>query len=225
VIPVKPFALAKRRLAPVLSAEERAQFARVMLEDTLAAIVACPRVTGTIVVTRDRAVAEVARSFGADALAESAVVLNAAVHTAAAFLHRKRDAGMIVVPADIPLLPSALVEQLIDHISAPPVVAFVPATRDGGTNLFACRPPGAIAPVFGPDSFRRHCQAARDAGLTPVVTASADAGLDIDVPDDLVAFLATPSRTRSHAFLMSLGVAQRLVVDVGKGKRRRTADA
>jgi 2-phospho-L-lactate guanylyltransferase len=215
--------LAKRRLAPVLSSDERAQLARLMLEDVLAVLAGCRWLSGTIVITRDRAVGELARAHGADALADTTVDLNAAVRAVAAFLGSENESGMILVPADIPLLSPSVIEAVVDRISSPRAVALVPATRDGGTNLLACRPADAITPSFGPNSFGRHWQAACDAGLKPVVMTSEDAGLDIDVPEDLAAFLARPSKTRSHAFLTARKINERLESRAGV-KRAATHD-
>jgi len=117
---------------------------------------------------------------------------------------------MIVVPSDLPLLSTSLIEEVSDHVSRPAAVALVPATRDGGTNLLACRPVDAISPRFGPNSFQRHYAAARDAGIMPIVLASEDAGLDIDRSEDLAAFLSRPSATRSRAFLAHLDIEARL---------------
>jgi len=223
VVPVKPFALAKRRLAPVLSADERVQLARLMLQDVLAALAKCERLSGILVITRDPAADGLARNHGADVLEDRALDLNAAVRTGAA--HLSSDAGMIVVPADIPLLSATLVDELTDRISHQRVVALVPATRDGGTNLLACRPAGAITPSFGPNSFWHHQQAARDAGLRTAAIASDDAGLDIDVPEDISAFLSRRSPTRSHAFLAALDIDERLRLDGGRPALRHPVKA
>ena len=210
VVPVKPFAIAKRRLTPLLSSDERAQLARLMFEDVLAVLAACTALSGVVVITRDETAGRIARTSGARVLSDRGFDINAAVRAAMDFLGACRSAGMIVVPSDLPLLPTSLIEELSDHVSRPGAVALIPATRDGGTNLLACGPVDAISPSFGPNSFRRHYAAARDAGIMPIVLASEDAGLDIDRCDDLVAFLSRPSATRSRAFLAPLGIEARL---------------
>jgi 2-phospho-L-lactate guanylyltransferase len=210
VVPVKPFAIAKRRLALVLNSDERAQLARLMLEDVLDVLAACTILSGVIVITRDDAAGRIAQMSGACVLSDPVLDINAAVEAAIDLLRERRSAGMIVVPSDVPLLPSPLIEELGDHISPARAVALVPATRDGGTNLLACSPVDAISPSFGPNSFRRHCSAARGAGIMPTVLASEDAGLDIDRSEDLAAFLAIPSATRSRAFLAALDIERRL---------------
>jgi 2-phospho-L-lactate guanylyltransferase len=210
VVPVKPFGRAKRRLDAVLSHDERAQLARVMLEDVLEVLAACKILTGVAAITSDRAAAEIARSYGAVVLHDPGAGINAAVRTGRAFALGRENAGVIVVPSDIPLLTTSLIAQIADHVARPPAVALVPATRDGGTNLLACSPADAIDPEFGPDSSARHVAGARKAGIAPTVLASQDVGLDIDRPEDLLAFLSAPSATRSHVYLATLGIEESL---------------
>jgi 2-phospho-L-lactate guanylyltransferase len=210
VVPIKPFDIAKRRLMPVLSSDERALLARLMLEDVLDVLVACTVLSGIIVITRDDAAGRIARMNGARVLDDPAFDLNSAVSMAINLLSAHRDVGMLVVPSDIPLLPSRLVQEMANRVSRPGAVALVPATGDGGTNLLACRPVDAISPSFGPDSFQRHCRAACDAGIIPTVLMSKDAGLDIDRSEDLTAFLSRRSLTRSQAFLATLDIEGRL---------------
>jgi 2-phospho-L-lactate guanylyltransferase len=210
VVPVKPFAAAKQRLSPVLSRPERAELARLMLEDVLDVLATCMTLSGTLVVTADDAACQIAHAGGAMVLGDPMCDLNASLREAIEYLSARCHTGMIVVPSDIPLLGSSLLEIMIEQITSTPAIALVPASHDGGTNLLACSPAGAIRPSFGPDSFRRHCRAARGAGIEPAVITSDDAGLDIDRPDDLAGFLSRRSATRSQAFLAALGVGTRL---------------
>ena len=169
VVLVKPFRLAKQRLAGVLDAGERSELARVMLEDVLTAVDACERLAGVIVVTADRAAAAVARRHKAIVLMETAAIgMNAAVARVVKYLTGSLDAGMVVVPADLPHVSPEDIEEMIDLIDHAPAIALV-RSSDGGTNLLACRPSGVIAPSFGPDSFNAHCDAAECQGITPTV--------------------------------------------------------
>src|SRR4051812_11496950 len=65
LIPVKPFALAKSRLASVLREGERAAFARSMLEHVLGVLAASLDIGGVMVVTSCGEAAAVARAKGA----------------------------------------------------------------------------------------------------------------------------------------------------------------
>ena len=54
---------------------------------------------------------------------------------------------------------------------------------------------------FGADSFFPHLAAAKRQGIEPTVLKLPRIALDIDTPDDLALFLATPSHTRARALL------------------------
>jgi 2-phospho-L-lactate guanylyltransferase len=205
VVPVKPFDIAKQRLSPLLSAAERSALARTMLEDVLAALTAFAGLAGLLVVTRDPQAAEMARRAGGVALAEDATGgLNGAIATAGSHL---RAAGMLVVPSDIPHISAAALGEAVEALAAPRALALARAARDGGTNLLACRPANVIAPSFGPDSFARHRALAWRAQIVPGVVTRSDIGCDLDRPEDVTAFLALHSATRTHAMLCGVSVA------------------
>jgi len=71
-------------------------------------------------------------------------------------------------------------------------------------------PPFAVPCRFGEDSLRAHQEAARAAGITANLVRLERVGLDIDRPDDLAELLRRPSPTRSYAYLMSSGIAERV---------------
>ncbi len=203
VVPVKRFASAKSRLSSVLSQSERAELARSMAEDVLDVVSSCHGVlAGTVVVTSEKAAAEAARARGAEVMIdERDEGINVAVGQALAELERSGAMGAIVVPSDIPHLTREAVIRAAATLSRPNVLAIAAAARDGGTNLLGCRPAGAMPLNFGPFSFDRHCQAARDAGLSLEVLDVPELALDIDCPEDLAPFLALNTRTRTHALL------------------------
>lgn len=210
VVLVKPFRLAKQRLSGVLDTDERTELARVMLEDVLSAVDACESLSGVIVVTADRAAAAVARRHEAIVLMETAPVgMNAAVVRVLKYLTGRSDAGIVVVPADVPHVSPADIEEMIALIDRTPAIALV-RSSDGGTNVLACRPSGVIAPSFGPDSFNAHCAAAVQKGITPTVCLAPHLSLDIDRHEDLDAFVARESATRTHDYLTRLNIPARL---------------
>ena len=214
VVPVKPFDEAKVRLAPVLDASERSHLVRLMFEDVLAALTASRHLLGGVLVpTADRQAAEIARRYGASVVAEDAPSgLNSAIEKAIGCIPPTAGDGMLVVPADLPQLSAASIDQIIRLLDAPDVVVLVQAPADGGTNMLACRPAGVIPPLFGPQSFWRHREAARHAGIRTSIVKNLELEQDIDRPDDLAAFLSmdTAVQTRTHAFVSSLDIADRL---------------
>lgn len=212
VVPVRLFAQAKRRLMPCLMPDERGAFAQAMLEDVLSALGRTPSLAGIVVVTGDADAAAMAHAAGAFVLPDfENAGITAAVETAARHLASEGRHGMLVIPADVPLITPADIEMIVMAHRAAPSVTLVPASFDGGTNALACSPPDAIAFRFGADSFRRHREAAWACGIEPQVLALTRVGHDIDRPDDVAAFLMHPSATRSYAYLTSNGIAERLL--------------
>jgi 2-phospho-L-lactate/phosphoenolpyruvate guanylyltransferase len=205
IVPVKPFHLAKTRLAPLLAPRERAGLARVMLEDVLAAVAASGGVlNGAIVATADADAAGIARRFGVDVLVESAPGgVNAAVTAVRQCLGGTIGQGMIVIPSDLPQLSRDAVERAGALLAAPRSVALARA-GDGGTNLLGCTPACLILPRFGPGSFDAHRHAAKAAGVTPGILEHAGLENDLDRPDDLARFLSTGTPTRTHVYLTGL---------------------
>lgn len=212
VVPVKRFSAAKSRLAPVLDAGERARLARLMFEDVLEVLLQCQEVLeGTAVVTSDQDAAAWARKRGAAVVFDHGDNgINAAVGLAIERIGGNGDDGIMVVPSDIPqVLPNAIVTAA-EAIVSPRTLAIAAAIEDGGTNLLACRPAGAIPLRFGPRSFDRHYRAALQASITVHALRLPELSLDIDRPENLRAFLSLKSKTRTHAFLSRLGVEARL---------------
>ena len=77
------------------------------------------------------------------------------------------------------------VETLIAAAKKPPVVVIAPDRHGTGTNALLMSPPGLIEYDFGPDSFSRHQQRAKQAGAKVVVCELPSLELDLDVPEDL----------------------------------------
>ncbi|CAG2157665.1 Phosphoenolpyruvate guanylyltransferase [Cupriavidus yeoncheonensis] len=225
VVPVKRFGNAKQRLDPVLSPGERASLACCMYADVLQALADSPCLAGILVVTDDPLAADLARRAGAGVLRDASPGLVPALEHAACRLASAGAAGMLVVPADVPWITPADIEIIALAHRHRPAVTLVAASDDGGTNALACSPPGAIPLSYGTDSFARHRQAALDAGLTPKVLNLPRFGRDIDRPSDLLAFLARPSATQTHAWLLASGVSRRLLESQTPAPLPEPADA
>ncbi|MFN3658035.1 MAG: 2-phospho-L-lactate guanylyltransferase [Pseudolabrys sp.] len=212
VVPVKQFAAAKSRLAPVLEAGERAELAQLMLLDVLAALAPCRDfLAGVVAATADPRAAELARQHGAEVVLSAADTgINDAVAGAVNVVDPRLHDGLMVVPSDIPHATPADFAAAAAVIAMPRSLAIAAAAEDGGTNLFACRPAGIVSPHFGPRSFERHCRRAAQAGIAAHVLRLPGLALDIDRPRDLRTFLALGTRTRTHDYLDRLRVADRL---------------
>lgn len=211
VVPAKDLAQAKQRLAGILVPEERQNLARAMLEDVLAALSGVSALAGTIVVTREAELAATAQSCGARVITDLRHEgPSAAITLAAKELAAEGAAGMLAIPADVPLATAAEIAEIVGDAGSRPAVTLAPALADMGTNAIALAPSDAIPIRFGKQSFFQHLEAALERGIAPRILRLPGIGLDIDRPEDLAAFFALGSKTRSQAFLEQRGVMERL---------------
>ncbi|RME89583.1 MAG: 2-phospho-L-lactate guanylyltransferase [Anaerolineae bacterium] len=186
IVPVKPLRRGKSRLAGALPDTERIELNRRLLEHTLKTLNELPQIEHTLVVSRDPAALSLARRFGARTVQENgAPHLNTALQraTVVAQLHATR--GVLILPADLPLITPQDILRLIERADPPPVVVIAPDRHRTGTNALLISPAGLIEYDFGADSFERHCRRAREAGARLEIVTLPSLELDIDLPEDL----------------------------------------
>lgn len=210
-MPIKDIDDAKQRLAGILSTDERQALFRSMVEDVLEALAASAAISGILVVTRDTEAERLAALYGARVLIEE----RNAGHTAASSFGARTLAaegalGMLQVPGDLPLLSTSDIDTLIQAHSDAPAVTIAPSRDKLGSNGVACSPPDLLPLRFGDDSFFPHLERARALGVEPRIVERQGFALDVDTPDDLTTFLASPSPTRAYRYLIESGVADRI---------------
>ena len=210
LVPVKAFSAAKQRLSPVLNATDRARLARAMFEDVLDVLARCRQhFAGIIIVTSDDAAAALAEQHGCHVVSDRVRNgINAAIRLGLDHVLKNGGAGVLILPSDIPHVKCDAVARAVGTIKTPYSLAIIKA-MDGGTNLLACGSARSLPLRFGPGSFRKHCEAAREQRLEVCALPSGELELDIDRPQDLTAFLALQSKTRTNALLTSLSSANR----------------
>jgi 2-phospho-L-lactate/phosphoenolpyruvate guanylyltransferase len=186
IVPVKPLRLGKSRLSGVLSDDERAVLNRIFLEQTLETLRNTPQVAQTLVVSRDPAALAIAREYGARTVLEDGNPdLNQALTRATLLAHTYATRGVLVLPADLPLLTRDDLVSFFEHVFSPPCMVISPDRREDGTNAMLMAPGGLIPYSFGPGSFNRHCDLALKKGARLEVVRNANMGLDLDIPEDL----------------------------------------
>ena len=111
--------------------------------------------------------------------------LNTALKRATVVAQVYTTRGVLVLPADLPLLTREDILALIERAKKPPVVVIAPDRREEGTNALLICPAGLIEYDFGPGSFRRHCERAQQAGARFEVVKLQSLSLDLDLPEDL----------------------------------------
>lgn len=189
IVPVKPFAEAKSRLAQILTPDERADLMRRLLKGVLHAVQTSGLFAGMLVVSRDAEVREVAEAYGARPVPEHGNDLNSALEEARRLLPPEADA-LLVLPADLPDVSAGGLIDFVQHTGLRadrPLVAIAPSVT-GGTNALLLNPPNVIAFAFGVEdgveSSDRHARLAIEQGARLVTIHSRALAFDVDLPAD-----------------------------------------
>ncbi|MGD9091801.1 MAG: 2-phospho-L-lactate guanylyltransferase [Anaerolineales bacterium] len=191
IVPVKPLRRGKSRLSGVLSEDERADLNRQLLAHTVDTLAAISEIEQVLVVSRDPAALSLARDHGARTVQENgAPKLNVALARATILAKNYITRGILVVPADLPLITPEDVRTMLDRAKEPPVVVVSPDRHRQGTNALLVCPVGLIEYDFGPGSFQRHCERALQAGARLEICELPSLALDVDVPEDLEVILS-----------------------------------
>lgn len=188
VVPLKPLAQAKSRLAPQEDPSSRRSLALAFAQDTVAAALACPAVRGVVVVTDDAAAGAALRSLGARVVPDGpGLGLNPALAHGADLVRAERpDAAVGALNADLPALRPGELARVLGAARHWPR-AFLPDAEGVGTTLLTVLPGRPLAPEFGAGSRRRH----RASGAVEITAAEVPSvRRDVDTGSDLAEALA-----------------------------------
>ena len=207
VIPLKPLALAKSRLADTATDALRPGLALAFAEDTVAAALASAAVRDVAVVTDDTLAGHALAELGARIVPDTPRAgLNAALAHAAAVVRGSRpDSPLAALNADLPALRPSELTRVLDAAAEFPR-AVLPDAAAIGTTLLAVAPGRELLPAFGTDSRSRHrASGAQELRLTAVDSVRQD----VDTGDDLRAALALGVGPRTAAVAARLlGIGQ-----------------
>jgi 2-phospho-L-lactate guanylyltransferase len=194
VVPIRGLATAKTRLGPDLDPETRRRLVTILLRRTLEATRDAAAIRGTVVVTRDPAVAGLAQEHQAVGLVEHAPDLNAAIVAGRSLAIARGATAVLVLPADLPAVRAGAIDELVVRAAvreaAGGLVALVTDRHGRGTNALLTSPPAVIDPAFGEDSRAVHRAAAAAAGAI-WLELGGPLALDVDTPADLAVAEAT----------------------------------
>ena len=201
LVPVKPIAVAKSRLAP-LGDRVRRELVRVLAADTVAAALSSSAVARVLVVTDDHVLAGFLQRLGAEVLPDGASDLNESLVEAAAELSRREPGlgGTVALCADLPSLrPAELTEAL--GVAGTHDGAFVADAAGSGTTMVSARSLHAFRPGFGIGSRHTHL----GLGLHEInEVAVPTLRRDVDTPEDLAVALTLGVGERTAAVAASL---------------------
>jgi len=208
LIPVKNLSNAKQRLAALLDQSTRTRLAQAMLLDVLEAIHAWQNRPSVALVTGDNFAARRAQVFGFNVIPDRANHSETdAIEMATIVCLERGEPSTLVLPADIPLLQPAELEQILQAAPSEGSVLVPSADCRGSNAVWRC--PAALFPLrFGNDSFKPHLSAARATRKPCVVLSLPGIGLDIDNPADLRELAAASGETRAQRFARQFDLAE-----------------
>ena len=170
LVPLKALDRAKSRLAGALSAAERAELMRSLLERVVGVV----REAGVERIT----VVTAEPIEGYDIWLDRGLAWNDALATAA--VEVVTTPIVAVISADLPLVQPDEVEELLETTPAQGIA--IARALDGGTNAVSMRPPGLVRTHFGePQSAAVHA----GLGVEHVVVDLPGLAFDVDTPEDL----------------------------------------
>lgn len=188
LLPVKPFALGKTRLAPVLSLAERISICRRLYVRALDTLCRFPGAGATAVVTGDDEARGLARSRGLLVLPDhGGGDLNRALTAAIGDIGSLQESfdAVLIIPADLPRVAPEDIRMLAEACPDRGI-AIAPDRRREGTNGLVIRPPQLIPMAFGACSYGKHSVQAKRFGGAVQVVCNGNLAFDVDNPADLI---------------------------------------
>ncbi len=217
LVPVKDLSQAKTRLAQLLSAEERAALAGIMLTGVLEAASRIPAAAlegvrlRRVIVTAHAPSAALGRRLGFEIMSEQDPQSESdSVDRASARLEREGVAGVLRIPLDLPLLAPEDLARLLVPIRAGCAAVLVPSLDGTGTNALYRSPPTLFPSHFGPGSLALHEQEARRRAQDVRVLPLASLALDVDDPDDVRELVRRGQPCPALDYLRARGIEERL---------------
>jgi FO synthase len=180
IVPVKGLNEAKGRLS-FLPPDGRREIVLKMVRTTLRALTDSRFVDGTLVVTSDAEVAELAKTEGAIIAPDNGGDLNAAFASGMASARLAGAQRLILMPSDFLMLDGADLDDMITRADQHHI-ALLPCKNGTGTNLIILNADTDFRPEFGEGSFVRHWAQAGDKALQ---LPECPLAFDIDTRQDL----------------------------------------
>lgn len=191
VLPVKPLRDSKRRLAHLLSAEQRADLIHAFLDNLLTVLNEAPGIDRVLVVSGDPHVKTLAEKYGAALLTEATPAgLNVAVSRGVDWAVARGASAVLVLPADLPFARVEDIEAMVRPPAAGrrPLLALCGDETESGTNALLLAPPGHFTFHYGPGSFPAHLAEAVARGRSTYVINAPGLRFDLDTEADWRAY-------------------------------------
>jgi len=198
LVPVKNTSSAKQRLAAVIDQPSRTELAQAMLHDVFTALHNWKNRPEVAVVTSDPYAVTIANEYQFEIIPDpDNPGETGAIEMATRVCVQRGAESTLVIPADIPLIQSWELDEILKHAPAEGSL-LVPAADGRGTNAAFRRPADLFPLRFGNDSFKPHHAAAQTTGKPCVVLNLPGIAVDIDNPSDLQQLISLPGETRAQ---------------------------
>ena len=186
LLPVKPISQAKSRLSTVMTNEAREKWVRDELMHTLDVLQHVSALDHILTISADPEVWQIAEMHQSQILQEPDVPgLNESICRGLDWCSQQAVDTVMIIPIDLPLLKPYCLRSALAKLIRVPGVVLVPDRHGRGTNLMVFSPIDLIKPQYGEDSFSRHLELAKEAGVEPIIYRCPDLSIDVDNPDDL----------------------------------------
>jgi 2-phospho-L-lactate guanylyltransferase len=183
IVPMKPLANSKTRLAHRFSPGQRADLVMAMLRRVIMAIRGTS-ISMLWIVGGDQRVRSMAGNLDGLWLEELGRNLNDTLGKAfeQAF---ERGSSALYVAGDLPFLKASDLHTMLQASRRRQNITLAPARRDGGTNAMLLPLGVAFRPQLGPSSFTKHISRAAALEISVAICSSPGLGLDLDTTEDL----------------------------------------
>ena len=189
LIPVKPLATAKGRLARTLPGAERQALTLLCLHRVLQALHEAELIAEVLVIGSDPPVHRLAEEMEAGWLPDPGWDLNESLREGFAYIFRQKADACLFLPADLPLVTAPEVDGVVAASQGLSRLVLAPTTREGGTNGILLPSPDRIGvpfqPHMGPGSLALHLEEARSTSVPVEEVHSPGLAFDVDTPQDL----------------------------------------
>jgi 2-phospho-L-lactate guanylyltransferase len=187
LVPAKPFAAAKSRLAPVLSPTARQSLSREFLKRTIGLVRKALPDAGLAITTSEPAIPALAP--GCTVLPDGAGDLNGALDAARRAVLTTGRHRLLVLPTDLPFLSADELRRMAAPASG---IRLAPDRRCDGTNaiLLEAEASARFRFCMGPRSYAAHIVEAARLGLPFEQLDAPGLAFDVDLPEDFAAWRA-----------------------------------
>jgi len=211
LLPVKDLRNAKKRLAHLLTPEERFGLASAMLADVIRTMQGLRGAEKIFVISNYQPALDAAEENGWETLREENQISESdSVDAGSRICEQRGVRALLRLPLDLPLVQACDIDELLAIECAAPALAIVPSRDGTGTNAMLRTPPTLFPSHFGNGSFAKHLAEAKNACAQISICRNPRLEMDLDDEADLRALLQHDlAGTETGRWLRESGVASK----------------